>query len=207
MEQLILIFILALVFIALISPGPDFVIVVRNSLLYSHRTAVFTAFGVALSNLFHISYTLLGLELIANYIVIVQYLGAGYLIYIGIKGLLSKKTDVSSVQLQDNTLNEISIFKAVQMGFLNGVLNPKAMLFFISLFSVVINPETPKIQLFLYAALIFIEGFMWFSVVAFCFSRKRVRVKFTSVSYWIDRVTGGILVFLGLKLFFSKISK
>jgi threonine/homoserine/homoserine lactone efflux protein len=57
-----------LLFLALISPGPDFTIVVKNSLVYSKKTAFYTAFGVALSNLFHESYSLIGLGiLIAKY--------------------------------------------------------------------------------------------------------------------------------------------
>ena len=85
----------SIIFIALVSNGPDFIIVVKNSLIHSRKIGIFTALGVALSNIFHVSYILLGFEIIiagnAWLFTIIKFLGASYLIYIGIKGLLAKK--------------------------------------------------------------------------------------------------------------------
>ena len=99
-------FVSGLVFIWLVSPDSDFLIVVKKSLSISYKKAVFVAFGITLTTLFHIIYISIGLELISSNVKTIKYFGGIYLIDIGIKGLLYKKTDVSSVQLQDNTLNE-----------------------------------------------------------------------------------------------------
>jgi RhtB (resistance to homoserine/threonine) family protein len=194
----------SLMMVSLISPGPDFAIVVKNSLIYSRRTALLTALGIAFGILVHVSYTLLGLGVILQKSVwlftVIKYSGAVYLLYIGYKGLRAKKT-----RLRDNKLEQtkdISALSALGTGFLTNALNPKCMLFFISLFSMVIAPNTPPQILGLYGVIIFLETLGWFSFVAFCLSGQKTRERFNAVGHWIERVTGGILVGLGAKLFF-----
>lgn len=194
-----------LMLLSLISPGPDFAVVVRNSLVYSRRSALLTALGIALGILVHVAYTLFGLGMIiresAWLFLIVKYMGAGYLLYIGFKGLKAKKTAPGLGQVEH--IRDISALSAVGSGFLTNALNPKCMLFFISLFSMVIAPHTPISILSLYGLIIFIETLIWFSFVAFCLSGKRTREKFNAVGHWIERVTGGVLMGLGAKLFFT----
>lgn len=192
-----------LMLVSLISPGPDFAVVVRNSLIYSRKTALLTALGIALGVLVHVTYTLCGLGVLIRESVWlltgIKYLGAGYLLYIGFKGLKAKKT-TSSIN-ETHHKQDISVFAAVGSGFLTNALNPKCILFFISLFSLVISSNTPPAILSLYGVIIFVETLAWFSFVAFCLSGKRTRERFNAVGHWIDRITGGILMGLGAKLF------
>jgi RhtB (resistance to homoserine/threonine) family protein len=194
-----------LVMVSLISPGPDFAIVVKNSLIYSRKTALLTALGIALGILVHVTYILLGLGfLIAEtpwLLLCIKCLGAGYLFYIGFKGIRAKKMTTTLGAIHHK--KDISSFSAIRYGFLTNALNPKCMLFFISLFSVVISPSTPMIIMLIYGILIFAETLAWFSFVAFCLSGKRTREKFNAVSHWIERVTGGILMSLGIRLLFT----
>lgn len=194
-----------LMVVSLVSPGPDFAVVVRNSLIYSRKTALLTALGIALGILVHVSYTLFGLGVIiresAWLFLAVKYLGAGYLLYIGYKGLKAKKTTMGAENVQQK--RDISALSAVSSGFLTNALNPKCMLFFISLFSMIISPHTPTAILSLYGVIIFVETLAWFSFVAFCLSGKRTREKFNAIGHWIERVTGGVLMGLGAKLFFT----
>ncbi len=193
-----------LVMISLISPGPDFAIVVKNSLVYSRKTALLTAFGIALGILVHVTYTLLGLGLVIAktpwLLFSVKCLGAGYLLYIGFKGLRAKKAAASLGNVHHK--EDISSLSAIRSGFLTNTLNPKCMLFFVSLFSVIIDPNTPFAILLIYGFIIFMETLSWFGFVAFCLSGKRTREKFNAVGHWIERVTGGILMALGVRLFF-----
>ena len=76
------------------------------------------------------------------------------------------------------------------------------MLFFVSLFSVVIEPNVPFIVMLIYGTIIFMETLVWFSFIAFCLSGKSTREKFNTVGHWVERVTGGILMALGVRLFF-----
>lgn len=195
-----------LMIIALISPGPDFAVVVKNSLLYSRKKALFTAFGIACGILFHVTYTLLGFGLIISKSIwlfsIFKYAGAAYLIYIGIKSLKAKKQQFHFEQSKNK--KEISSFAAFNNGFLTNILNPKAMLFFVSLFSSIIDPHAPAIVLAIYAIIIFITTLAWFTFVAFCLSSKKSQKYFSKFAHIIERLTGGILVLLGAKLIFVK---
>lgn len=93
-------------------------------------------------------------------------------------------------------------FTAIRSGFLTNALNPKCMLFFVSLFSIIIDPNTPFIIMLIYGLIIFMETLLWFGFVAFCLSGKGTREKFNAAGHWIERVTGGILMGLGVRLFF-----
>ena len=191
-----------LVTIALLSPGPDFAIIIRNSLMYSRRTALFTALGISLGTLLHVSYILLGLGFIIKenvwLFIGLKYLGAAYLLYIGFKGLRAQKTSLTIEKVQNQP--SLSPLQAIRNGFLTNALNPKAILFFMSLFSVVLPPDLPTMHMFMYGTLIFVETLAWFSLVGYCLSTQKAREKFSSVGHWVDRVTGGLLTILGAKL-------
>lgn len=193
-----------LVMISIISPGPDFAIIVKNSLVYSRKTALLTAFGIALGILVHVTYILLGLGLLIAktpwLLFSVKCLGAAYLLYIGFKGLRAKKAISPLGHVHHK--HDISSFTAIRSGFLTNALNPKCMLFFVSLFSVVMDPNTPFTIMLIYGLIIFVETLSWFGFVAFCLSGKSTRGKFNAAGHWIERVTGGILIALGVRLFF-----
>lgn len=189
---------------ALISPGPDFAIVVRNSLVFSRAAALATALGIALGVMIHVSYILLGLgALICQTLWLfmgLKILGAGYLLYIGYQGLRAQKTIVN--EAQEVAAAELTLFQAVRSGILTNALNPKAMLFILSLFTVVIAPEAPRALLSLYAGIIFVTTLMWFSLVALFLSTPRIKQAFVRSKHWIERLTGGALFALGAKLAF-----
>lgn len=190
--------------LGVMSPGPDFAVVVRNSLIYTRKTGVLTAIGVSLGILVHLAYILLGVGVVitktAWLFLVLKYLGASYLLYIGIKGGLAKK---QTANYEDNThsLKELSAFKAVSTGFLTNVINPKAMLFFLSLISAFI-PGKPTIIIGIYGVIIFASTLLWFLFVAMCFSNTRLRSFFKNFQYLIERITGGLLILLGLKMLF-----
>ncbi len=192
--------------LGVMSPGPDFAVVVRNSLIYTRKTGVLTAIGVSLGILVHLTYILLGVGILISKTVwlfsLFKYLGAAYLLYIGIKGLLSKKQTAN----YDNThsLPEISTLKAISTGFLTNALNPKAMFFFLSLISAFI-PGKPTIIIAIYGVIIFMSTLLWFLFVAMCFSNKRLRSFFKNFQYLIERVTGCLLILLGIKMLFSSV--
>lgn len=189
--------------LGVMSPGPDFAVVVRNSLIYTRKTGVLTAIGVSLGILVHLAYILLGLGVVISKTVwlfaLFKYLGAAYLMYIGIKGLLAKKQTTNYDGA--HSLQEISPFKAINTGFLTNVLNPKAMFFFLSLISAFI-PGKPSIIVVIYGIIIFVSTLLWFLFVAMCFSNTRLRSFFKNFQYLIERITGGLLILLAVKMLF-----
>jgi threonine/homoserine/homoserine lactone efflux protein len=161
--------------LVLISPGPDFVLIVRNSLVYSRRTGLYSAFGVALGILVHVSYSLMGLGLIISQSIllfsVMKYLGAGYLIYIGYKSLRSKPSQLSISK--DTIQKDISKAQAVKIGFLTNVLNPKATLLFLALFTQVISQTTPITIKIFYGLEMSGLVFAWFSLVTVILSHQK----------------------------------
>ena len=134
--------------VALVSPGPDFVVVCRNSLLYSRTIGIYTAVGFGLGICIHISYAVFGLSwLIANnelIFTVIQYLGAFYLMLIGIQSLRSFQSQIG--QETTTSSSRISPFRAVRIGFITNALNPKATLFFLGLFSTMLNPTVGSMR-------------------------------------------------------------
>ncbi len=191
--------------LAVISPGPDFVMITRNSLIYSRRTGIYTAVGLALGILVHITYSLAGIGfIIAKSLLlfnIIKFLGAAYLIYIGYKSLTAKssKLDVS-VQ---NIKKDLSRLVAVKIGFLTNVTNPKATLFFLSLFTLVITPSTPIFIKILLGAEMSIVTFLWFAFVTYLTSHHLVKNKIGGVQHFAEKFIGIVLIALGIKVAFS----
>jgi RhtB (resistance to homoserine/threonine) family protein len=185
--------------LAVISPGPDFVIVTRNSLLYSKKVGLFTAWGIVLGTMVWIALSLVGVSLILSKAVIVftviKYAGVAYLFYIGWKSLRAKPMDFKEVGEKDK---EISARSAFMTGFLTNLLNAKAALFFVSFFSVVLSPETPVYMQMVYGAEISLIALVWFSLVATVLSIGPVKSFFQRIGVWLDRITGAVLMALGI---------
>ena len=196
--------------LGVMSPGPDFAIVVKNSLVYSRKTAILTVLGVSLGILVHLTYILLGFGVLISktawLFTTFKYLGGGYLLYIGIKGILAKKQLSSGQNDHEKPIEDISAFTAIRTGFLTNALNPKAMLFFLSLISAFVTAKEPSVIVIIYASIIFITTFLWFLFLAICFSNQRLRTISRNFQHIIERITGGLLILLGIKMFFSKAS-
>lgn len=185
---------------AVISPGPDFAMVTRNSLLLSRRAGVWTALGIGLGVLVHIGYTLVGVGLlIAQSLWLfnaIKLAGAAYLVYLGVKMLRAKPGGA----LAEGAAEPLSDAAALRTGFLTNALNPKTTVFIVSLFMQVVRPETPLAVQIGYGAFISATHMAWFGLVALCFSAGAVRERLLAVRHWIDRAFGGLLVGFGVLL-------
>lgn len=190
--------------VAVISPGPNLVVTLRNSLVHTRRAGVYTAMGLAVADLIHISFWLIGLGVLMSRSIwlfnLVKGLGAAYLVFIGIKSLQSRPRQHPlplTVHAKDSTLTTA---KAFQMGLLTCLLNPKVTLFFLALFTQLIRPDTPQwIQVFYGLSVAGIE-FLWAVLVSLTISCPWIKQRFTAVSHWVDRVMGVMLIGLGLRL-------
>lgn len=188
--------------LAVISPGPDFIMCIRNALTYSRRTGIWTAVGFGAGISVHIFYSLAGLAMvISNSILLfnaLKFLGAGYLIFIGLKSFFAKS---SKITVDENQKKEdISALSAVKIGFLTNVLNPKATLFFLSLFTLVISPATPLPIMGIITTIMIINQILWFSLVAIFLTQKRIRGIFEKFQNAFNKTLGGLLIALGVKV-------
>lgn len=186
--------------VALVSPGPDFVVACRNSLLYSRTIGIYTAVGFGLGICVHISYAVFGLSwLIANnelIFTVIQYLGAFYLILIGIQSLRSFQSQIG--QETPAASSRISPFRAVRIGFITNVLNPKATLFFLSLFSTMLNPTVGELTLIVIAVLLVVTTILWFSLVALLISHPRFTAVLKRYEKTVHQLFGVLLIGIGV---------
>jgi RhtB (resistance to homoserine/threonine) family protein len=184
--------------LAAASPGPDFAVVVRQSLNFGRRTAIWTSVGIGTAILLHVTYSLLGLGLLIRgshfWFTVVKFCGAAYIAWLGIQSLRAKPAvDVAggAAPLGNPPTRQAAFFT----GFFTNALNPKVMLLFLSLFLSVIDPMTPKIVQCGYGLWMVLVTIAWFCLVSVVFARDDVRRKFLRHGHWIDRALG--VVFLG----------
>lgn len=212
-EQFFLIAVVHLFAVA--SPGPDFAIILKQSIRYDRRTAIFTSFGIAAGILLHVTYSLVGIGLIIasdeRLFTALKYIAASYFCYIAWHGLRAKKPDISSTDLSDDSEKEADIEtpstkKAFFTGFLINGLNVKATLFFVSLFSVIIAPETPFSIKLSYGLYMTFATAAWFVSLSYLLTHHRIREYLQVKGYLLDRVMGGILLLLAVQLVLSDLN-
>lgn len=188
--------------LVIIGPGPNFVMTVRNSLGHSRRAGVLTALGLAIGDLLHVGFWLIGLGVLISRSILLfntlKWLGAAYLIYIGIQALRAKPHQHEAVAAVNRA--PISDLKAIRMGFLTSALNPKVTLFFLALFTQIIRPGTPIPVQVIYGLTVAVVEFGWFAIVAIVLSQAAIRRRFVAVAHWVERLMGAVLIALGLRL-------
>ncbi len=190
---------------AVISPGPDFIMALRNSLTYSRKTGIYTAVGFGLGIGVHVFYCVFGLALIISTselaFNIIKYLGVAYLAYIGVMSIVSKSSNIE-VGKQSH-LADISPLRAIRIGFLTNVLNPKATLFFLSLFTFVIGPNVPTTISWVLGIMMMINTTIWFSLVAIFFTQVRIRTIFNQYQNVFNTIFGILLIAIAIKIVFT----
>lgn len=199
-------FLVAVFAAALASPGPDFIMMTRLSLTQGRFKAILAALGLGLGVCVHVTYVAAGLgALIASstlWFTALKIMGAAYLFYIGWQGLRSKAQNATGEQAVP--LKVLSAKGAVWQGFLTNVLNPKATLFFVALFSQFLKADGGLGQMVVYGGTCVIMTFLWFTIVATCLTTPAVKTRFVRVSHWLDRVCGGLFIALGVRLILTK---
>ncbi|HTU64545.1 MAG TPA: LysE family transporter [Steroidobacteraceae bacterium] len=189
--------------LAAASPGPDFAYVTRQSLVHGRRAGLLASLGIALGLSIHIVYSAAGLAAViahsAQWMTAIKLVGGVYLLYLGYQGLRSGVGARGAAPAAAAAL-PASAWRQVGGGFLCNALNPKAPIYFLALFTVVLSPDLPVPTLVAYGAWIMVLQWLWFSLVALVFAHPRVRDRLTAAGHWIDRAFGVAMVALGLRV-------
>ena len=186
--------------VAAMSPGPDFATTVYYS-TRSRREGIFVALGVNSALSVWIIGSMAGLGVLlaqVNWLVeIIRTLGALYLVFLGIKIILSARHPIPSASA---LLGTDSNFSAWRVGFLSNIGNPKVLAFFSSIF-VVLFPISPPLWIQgVIVVLMLLINIGWYGLVACMFSLRPVAHMYQRTKRWIDCITGGIFVALGIHL-------
>ncbi|MFO0996460.1 MAG: LysE family transporter [Alphaproteobacteria bacterium] len=190
------------------SPGPAFVYSARVSVAVSRQAGVFVALGMGFAALFWVSLVMLGLAVVvreAEWLYLGLKLAGGlYLFYLGIMlwraapQPLREEKDDASLQAYPRGLG------ASWNGFVMAVSNPKMIVFTGSVISAVLPPDPPLWFKVATLAAVFTNEFLWYAVVALVFSTGAARRTYGRFKVWIDRLAGGVIAALGLRIMLSE---
>lgn len=190
--------------IFIVVPGADFAVVLRQSVVHGRRAAMMTGVGMGFSLLFHISYTILGLGLIVSKSLllfsVIKWAGVAYLVYLGIKSFRDPGFKVTDIEVTEDDRKTVSAWRCLATGFITNALNPKPVLFFLSLFSTLVHHDTPALIQFSYGIGMATALVAWFAAVSVFFTVKPIRDRFIAGGKWFNRITGAALVGFGLRL-------
>lgn len=193
-------------FLAVLAPGPDFTVTIRQSVRFGRMTGVCTALGIGAGISIHVLYTLLGVGALMHatpwLLSAAKLLGAAYILYLGVSLLRSQaKTSIPGDTAPDEPRQ--TLLRAFTTGFLTNATNPKATLFFLAIFTTLVSATTPLSIQALYGAWMCLVNALWFVIVALFFSSARVRSLFLRLGHWFERCMGLILLLFAGRLLLS----
>lgn len=189
------------------SPGPDFAIIVRQSLAHGRASGVWTAAGIGCGILFHVGYGLFGLRwLVARVpasLDLITVAGGGFLIWMGVQALRARtmaapdSDALAGSAPRGHAPRLLPHMTDFLIGLATNVLNPKATLFFVALFTVVISDPLPATLAWALALWLPLMTFAWFASISLLLSHAGLRTQLRRHAHQIDRAMGVVLILLG----------
>lgn len=191
-----------------IMPGPDSLLIMARSASQGWRAGSAAALGIGAGTFVHVFAAALGLSAVlatsATAFTVIKLLGAAYILYMAWGLLRSKPAAPVTVA---PVLPPLSWHKIFAQGFLTNVLNPKVAIFFLAFVPQFIAADAPnKALAFIILGCIFnLNGMLWCHALALFTAQASARIKLpATATLWLNRVTGGLFVWLGIKLALSK---
>ena len=194
-------------FLALLSPGPDFFLIMQASLRLTLRYGLALCGGIACANGAYLVFAVLGLEAIKEMVWLVstlRYAGAAYLVFLGYLLLRAPRPE-PGVEAQGNSsfLQKPGVKHQFFIGFTSAILNPKNAVFYLSLFTVMVSSQTGLSVRILYALWMMSVVFLWDCAVFVFLGQNRVKTSLGRSVYYLEKVTGTVLATFGLILPFT----
>ena len=195
---------------AAISPGPNFLIVLRNALRFGSSAGVITSLGVVSAGSVFVTAGAVGaialLSLNQDIAFIVRVLCGAYLIYLGLSYLRAAwrgEVELSAEELNE-TVGRQRWYGFFVQGALTNLLNPKSIAYFTTLFTVFVPVDLGTVKLMTLGIGMMAISFIWYSLIALFISRPRVQSGLGRAMRWIEGATGVVLTGFGVKLLVEK---
>lgn len=188
-------------FVALLSPGQDFFLIIAHSIRHRLQGSRFICLGVALGNAIYIALVILGWANLRDNqtaFALIQAAGAIYLLWVGQKLLRSKK---NNALLEAGQETPPSAIHQLFLGLNSALLNPKNALFYMSLMTVILGNEVTLIQQISCGVWMFLAVLLWDLFIAAAIGRPKVQTYLKAYIHIVERVAGAILMGFGLTLF------
>lgn len=192
-------------FLALLSPGPDFFLIVQASLRLPLRCGLAICLGIAAANAVYLLFAVLGLETVREtqwLIILLKYSGAAYLVFLGSMLLRSPRQALNHKE-PDSFLHTHSLGKQLAVGFTSGILNPKNAIFYLSLFTVIVSHETVFTVRCLYALWMTSVVLVWDVLLVLIIGNDRLKNALGQGVFFIEKISGFMLTLFGILLPFS----
>ena len=192
--------IVSLTALVMVTPGPDMVLVLRNTFAGGRGAGLQTSMGILSGNLVHITYCMLGIGLIISQSILaftmIKYAGAAYLIYLGVMSFRSGSETLDTNDIERRRPNRTWFVQ----GFVNNLLNPKGALFYLGMFTMVITPETSATTLLvLIISMMLVSASFWLFFV-YTLDRPFIRNSIARSQQTVSRIFGTLLVLLGMRV-------
>lgn len=181
---------------ALVLPGPDFIGVVRSSMVHGTRAGLLTSLGVASCLGLYATLSLLGLSaILVEYQMLafaVRVGGGLYLAWLGARLLFSRPDP-----LEIDTADRRSGHSPFTFGFTVTLTNPKAVVLFTSVFATSVTPDMPVWVMVAMVALVVASAASWYTLVTLFISSPPVLRRFSRARHAIERIAGACFVGIG----------
>ena len=188
-------------FIALTSPGPDTAIIIRQVTLHGRKSGFIAALGIGFGISVHCFLAISGISLfiLSNdlYKLLISIFGGSYIIYLSIMMLKTSENISSSTSEDYKPLNSFAT------GFITNIFNIKAFIFFVSLFTILIE-SIDGIYFYLYPIYFSITSCLWFVLVSYMLSFKNNSFNIHENNI-IKYIMSLLLCIIGLSIFFKSV--
>ncbi|MBY8061258.1 LysE family translocator [Vibrio fluvialis] len=212
-EASILITLATVHFIALMSPGPDVALVVQNATRYGRQTGVYIALGLSFGILLHSLLSLTGVSYLVHQqpllFALLQLCGGSYLLYLGSGALRVTLANWSQAPGELSSKPELLLSnkrQAFSRGFMTNILNPKALVFFVSLMSTLVPAGMSLGGKSLALLILWSLSLLWFAALAWMLSTQRLQRKLQAASRYIDLLCGAIFTLIGVMILWQSLT-
>ena len=187
---------------ALLSPGPSFLFVARTAIAVSRKNALAVAFGLASGSALFATIATLGLYVVLEAVpwlyITLKVAGGVYLCHIAYKIWRSAKKPL--IEKSEDSKELPSLTKSFSTGLFVQLSNPKTAIVFGSIFAAFLPTVIPEYSYVLLATISFLLAAVWYGIVALLLSAEKPKRVYSSMKHIIDRIAGGFMGALGLKL-------
>ena len=195
---------LAVLALLTVSPGADMALVAKMTIERGRRAALIATLGICSGLFVHATASALGLSVIlatsAEAFTVVKFAGAAYLAYLGVRSVRDSFRHVAPATAEPTRAGTSYL-----QGLLSNVLNPKVAVFYLTFLPQFIDPSGNVLaQSLLFAVAHSVMGILWLSLYAYVLARLSAFFARAGVRQWLERVTGAVLIGLGVRLAFER---
>ena len=192
--------------LAVASPGPAFVATVRVATRSSRGSALLHSLGLGMGVAVWASATMFGLLAVMQKVTwlyhTIQFAGGAYLVFIGIQAWRHARDEM---QMSDGAGPSLGGWTAFRRGLGTNLANPKAMVFYASIFASLLNPAWPNWIFVAALVIVTLDEIVWFSLISLLLSTQHARASFRQAKRHIERAAGTLMLAFGGRLMWSSL--